>query len=139
RLAGEHGGGRAGDHVRVERFAGHWRASPRVDAIEFRGGLPPAAMAQAIREGALDLASGLEPEALEEAARDRHLGLHVLESPRRSVYFLVWSPQGALGASRGARRALAGVLRVHDLVHGALGRLAQPAATMLPPGVLGHE
>jgi peptide/nickel transport system substrate-binding protein/oligopeptide transport system substrate-binding protein len=125
--------------VRVERFAEHWRGAPRVDAVEFRGGLAPASMAEALREGALDLVTGLEPEAIEEAARDRHLGLQVLESPRRSLYFLLFAPGGALGHRRGARRALGGVLRVHDLVHAALGRLAQPAAGMLPPGVLGHE
>ncbi|HEV8632036.1 MAG TPA: ABC transporter substrate-binding protein, partial [Thermoanaerobaculia bacterium] len=128
----------------VERHAGphhegHWRTTPRVDAIEFRGGLPPAALAQGVRDGALDLAHGLEPAALEEIARDRHLGLTLLESPRRSLYFLLFAGQGALGTSRGARRALGGVLRVHDLVHATLGRLAQPATGVLPPGVLGHE
>ncbi|HET9767320.1 MAG TPA: ABC transporter substrate-binding protein, partial [Thermoanaerobaculia bacterium] len=89
--------------------------------------------------GSLDLAHGLEPEAIEEAARDRHLGLQLLESPRRSLYFLLFSSAGALGTSRGARRALGGVLRLHDFVHAALGRLAQPATGVLPPGVLGHD
>jgi ABC-type transport system substrate-binding protein len=46
---------------------------------------------------------------------------------------------GRLGASPVARRALAGVVRVADLVHGALGRIARPASGVLPPGVLGHE
>ncbi len=125
--------------VRVERWQHHWRTTPRVDAVEFRGGLSAAALAQGVRDGGLDLAHGLEPEALEEAARDRHLGLTLLESPRRSLYFLLFAKDGALGSSRGARRALGGVLRLHELVHAALGRLAQPATGVLPPGVLGHE
>ncbi|HEV8240704.1 MAG TPA: ABC transporter substrate-binding protein [Thermoanaerobaculia bacterium] len=129
----------AGDRVVVDRWEKHWRTAPRVDAVEFRGGISAALLAQGVRDGSLDLAHGLEPEALEEAARDRHLGMTVLESPRRSLYFLLFSAGGALGNSRGARRALGGVLRLHDFVHAALGRLAQPAAGVLPPGVLGHD
>ncbi len=127
------------DRIVVDRWEKHWRTAPRVDAVEFRGGISAAALAQGVREGSLDLAHGLEPEAIEEAARDRHLGLQLLESPRRSLYFLLFSSAGALGTSRGARRALGGVLRLHDFVHAALGRLAQPATGVLPPGVLGHD
>src|SRR6185503_292715 len=97
------------DRVVVARWEKHWRNAPRVDAVEFRGGISAASLAQGVREGTLDLAHGLEPEALEEAARDRHLGLTLLESPRRSLYFLLFSSQGALGMSRGARRAMGGV------------------------------
>jgi ABC-type transport system substrate-binding protein len=129
----------AADRVVVERWEKHWRTAPRVDAVEFRGGISAAALAQGVREGTLDLAHGLDPEALEEAARDRHLGLTLLESPRRSLYFLLFSGNGALGTSRGARRAMGGVLRLHDVVHSTLGRLAQPATGVLPPGVLGHD
>ena len=37
------------------------------------------------------------------------------------------------------RWGLSGILRSQDLVHGTLGRFAQPAEGILPPGVLGHE
>ncbi|HXT20655.1 MAG TPA: ABC transporter substrate-binding protein [Thermoanaerobaculia bacterium] len=129
----------ADDRIVVERWEKHWRNAPRVDAVEFRGGISAALLAQGVRDGSLDLAHGLEPEALEEAARDRHLGLQLLESPRRSLYFLLFSAAGALGSSPGARRALGGALKLHDFVHAALGRLAQPATGVLPPGVLGHD
>jgi ABC-type transport system substrate-binding protein len=129
----------AADRIVVEQWAKHWRNAPRVDVVEFRGGLSASALAQGVRDGTLDLAHGLEPEALEDVARDRHLGLTLLESPRRSLYFLLFAAGGALGTSRGARRALGGVLRLQDLVHASLGRLAQPAVGVLPPGVLGHD
>ena len=101
----------ADDRIVVERWEKHWRNVPRVDAIEFRGGISAASLAQAVRDGSLDLAHDLEPEAIEEAARDRHLGLALLESTRRSLYFVLFSSAGTLGTSRAPAARSAASLR----------------------------
>ncbi|HEY4491502.1 MAG TPA: ABC transporter substrate-binding protein, partial [Acidobacteriota bacterium] len=37
------------------------------------------------------------------------------------------------------RQAVAGVTQTHDLVRSSMGRFAQPAEGLLPPGILGHD
>src|SRR5204863_7759683 len=54
-------------------------------------------------------------------------------------YFVVFNCTSALGGRPELRRALAGIVRTHDLVRATLGRFAQPAEGLLPPGILGHD
>jgi len=44
-----------------------------------------------------------------------------------------------LGRNREVRLALGESIRRHDLVRSTVGRFAQPAECLLPPGILGHD
>jgi ABC-type oligopeptide transport system substrate-binding subunit len=49
------------------------------------------------------------------------------------------SRSGPLARNPALRRALAGVVRARDLVWRTLGRFAEPAVCLIPPGMLGHD
>ena len=81
------------------------------------------------------------PQDLEEFLRDPRFRGGLVESPRKNTYFLIFnstsgsvSPriQTFVGHSQG-------YVRTHDLVWQTLGRFAQPAVCLIPPGMLGYD
>src|SRR5207249_6769609 len=56
-----------------------------------------------------------------------------------NVYFIILNTRSALGRNAALRRALAGSVRMHDLIRSTIGRFAQPAEGLYPPGILGHD
>jgi ABC-type transport system substrate-binding protein len=114
-------------------------AAPRLDVVEFRTGLHAAQIASGFRAGELDVARDLLPEDLEQILRDRQLRAGVAEVTQRNTYFVLFSKGSKLLTSPAARLALGGVVRTQDLVRRTLGRFAQPADGLLPPGILGHD
>jgi ABC-type transport system substrate-binding protein len=130
----------APDRIVLERNPRYWRApGARIDRIEFRASLPPAAIAQGLRDGALDVARDLLPGDLETVLRDPRFRNGLVETPKKNTYFAVFNTSRPAGANADLRLAMAAVARVQDFVWGALGRFALPATGILPPGVLGHD
>jgi len=129
------------DTVIVERNPSYWRGDlPRLDAIEFRPSLAPAAIARKFRSGELDLARDLLPQDLEEILRDPRSRQRLVEAPKKNTYFVLFNAvSGPITRDVAVRRALAGILRPRDLVWRTLGRFAEPAASLIPPGMLGHD
>jgi ABC-type transport system substrate-binding protein len=127
--------------VVLERTPDYWRGTPaRLDAIEFRTGLRASTIAAGLRSGEFDLARDLPPEDLEEVLRDPRLRGWLVESPKENTYFVLFSSlAGPAGRNASLRRALTGVLHTQDLVWRTLGRFAQPAVCLIPPGMLGHD
>lgn len=126
--------------VEVVRNSDHWGPSPaRLDAVEFRVAPSASAIAAALRAGEVDLARDLTPPDLDELLRDPRFRRGFREVPRRNTYFVVFRHGGPPGSDPNLRHALAGVVRSRDLVHSTLGRLAQPAVGLIPPGILGHD
>ncbi len=125
---------RDGDRIVLRRNE-HRRGTDRahLDTVEIRAALPAAAMAEAFRRGEIDVARDLRPEDLD--ALSRIAGVQRAEVARRGTYFAALSA----GVPEDVRRALVEVVRVPDLVWRALGRFAQPAAGLIPPGMLGHD
>ena len=129
------------ERVVLERHAGYWKGTAaNLEAIEFRCGLSPAAIAAGFRAGELDMARDLLPQDLEEMLRVQRPGVGLLEAPQRFTYFVLFNTRGGpLAQHPAARQALAGLVRARDLVGGAAGRFAAPAAGLIPPGILGHD
>jgi ABC-type transport system substrate-binding protein len=126
--------------TRLERNAAFWGDAPaRLDAIEFRTGLHAAQIASGFRAGDYDIARDLLPEDLEEVLRDRRLRPGLVETPLKNTYFVLFSSASAVASRRDVRKALSGVVRTQDVVRRTLGRFAQPAEGLLPPGILGHD
>jgi peptide/nickel transport system substrate-binding protein/oligopeptide transport system substrate-binding protein len=129
------------DCVRLVRHEGYWKdRPPRLDAVEFRHGLSQPAIAAGLESGAFDVTGDLLPNDLERLLGDARFRRGLVETPKMTTYFLVFPTHaGAAGRSEPVRRALAGLVRPHDLVWQTLGRFAHPAVGLIPPGVLGHD
>jgi ABC-type transport system substrate-binding protein len=130
-----------GGAIVLERNEQYWKGTPALlDALEFRVGLSAGAIAGGLRSGELDLARDLSPNDLEEFMRDPRFRNGIVEAPRKNTYFVLFnSRSGPLARDLMVRRALSGVVRTHDLVWQTLGRFAEPAVCLIPPGMLGHD
>ncbi|MHC4932897.1 MAG: BREX system ATP-binding domain-containing protein, partial [Planctomycetota bacterium] len=132
---------RSGERVLLQRNERYWKGTRSVlDSIEFRTGMSASAIAEGYRSGQLDLARDLLPQDLESFLRDPRYREGFVETPQKNTYFILYNCRsGSCTQDPKLRHALSGVVRVHDLVWRTLGRFAQPAASLIPPGVLGHD
>lgn len=130
----------ARDRFVLTRNEHHWRTSPsRIDRIEFEVFPDAQAITTAFRDGKIDLARDLSPRDVEDLLRDTQLRPTFVEAPRKNTYFLLFNQNGPLAADAELRGALAGALNVHDLVWRSIGRLGQPAVSIVPPSIFGHD
>ncbi len=128
------------ERIVLERNPNYWRGTPpHLDRLEFRTAVDASAIAAGLRAGEIDLGRDLYPQDLEELLRDSRFRSALVEATKKNVYFILFHHAGPLARHREVRRALAGVVRVHDLVWRTLGRFAQPAVGLVPPGMLGHD
>ncbi|MGQ0762607.1 MAG: ABC transporter substrate-binding protein [Acidobacteriota bacterium] len=125
----------------LERNENYWKGPAAfLDEVEFRAGLSASDIASGLRSGSIDLARDLSPQDLEEFLRDPRFRGGLIESPRENTYFLIFnSTSGSVAQNADLRRALSGTVRTHDLVWQTLGRFAQPAVCLIPPGMLGYD
>jgi len=132
----------AHDRTRIvlERNPSWWRAAPPpLERIEFHTSLDASGIAAGLRSGTIDLGTDLLPEELDEMLRDPRFRSGLVEVTKRNVYFVLFNRSGPLARIPQLRQALAGVVRTPDLVWRTLGRFAQPAVCLIPPGILGHD
>lgn len=128
------------DRTVIEPAAGYWRGTtPILDAIEFRTLPSAAAMATQLRSGEIDVGRDLLLKDMEDTLRDPRFRTGLVETPKKTTYFMAFHLNSELGGNQLLRRALSGVVRLHDLVWRTLGRIAQPATGIIPPGILGHD
>jgi ABC-type transport system substrate-binding protein len=129
------------DNIVIERNDRYWKgARAYLESVEFRAGLTAADISSGLRSGEIDLARDLSPQDLEEFLRDTRLRSGFVESPRKNTYFCLFnSTSQSITENAELRSALSGVVRTHDLVWQTLGRFAQPAVCVIPPGMLGHD
>ncbi len=129
------------DRILLECNGGYWKGPTAfLDEVEFRAGLSASEIASGLRSGSIDLARDLSPQDLEEFLRDPRFPGGLVESPRKNTYFLIFnSTSSSVAQNPDFRLALSGVVRTHDLVWQALGRFAQPAVCLIPPGMLGFD
>ncbi len=128
------------DHVILEQNQDYWTGNlAPLESIEFRCGVPSAEIAAGLRSGKVDLASDLLPEDLEEILQDRQLRASLVEAPKKNIYFVLFNSNSPVCQIQEIRQALSGIVRIDDLVRATLGRFAQPAEGLLPPGILGHD
>jgi ABC-type transport system substrate-binding protein len=120
------------DRIVLERNANYWKGQPpKLDAVEFRLRMDTSAIASGLRAEELDLAGDLLPQDLEEILREPRFRAGLVEVPVKGTYFILFNTRtGSLTKDAEVRRALAGVVRSHDLVWQTLGRFAQPASRM---------
>ena len=129
------------DGIVLERNDRYWKgAIAFLDEVEFRARLSASEIASGLRSGSIDVARDLSPQDLEEFLRDPRFRGGLIESPRKNSYFLIFnSTRDSVAHSLELRHALSGMVRTHDLVWQTLGRFAQPAVCLIPPGMLGYD
>jgi ABC-type transport system substrate-binding protein/tRNA A-37 threonylcarbamoyl transferase component Bud32 len=126
--------------VRLERVPAYWRGTPaRLDAIEFETGVAPEEIAAGLRRGRIDLGRDLLPADLEALLLEPRFRSGLVERTRKNVYFLLFNSYGPETRHPEVRRLLAAAFNTYDLVWRTLGRFAQPATSLIPPGLLGHD
>lgn len=128
------------DLVEVERNDRYWgRKTAHVERVRLRLDLRAEGIAEAIRGGRVDIGRDMAPGDLEDVQRDPRFRGTLVETVKRNVHFLLFHSAGPRSRHPEVRAALSQVLRVQDLVWRTLGRFAQPAVGLVPPGILGHD
>ncbi len=126
--------------VRLERVPAYWRGNPaRLDAIEFATGMSPGEIATGLRRGRIDLGRDLLPADLDALLLEPRFRSGLVERTRKNVYFALMNGAGPLTRHPALRKVLAAAFNTYDLVWRTLGRFAQPATSLIPPGMLGHD
>jgi peptide/nickel transport system substrate-binding protein len=128
------------DSILLERNGNYWKGTfPLLDALDFRFVRNSAEVAEGFRSGRFDLARNLLPQDLEELLRDSHGATAYVEALQKNVFYVIFNQSSPIFRVSEVRQAMAGVAGMHDLVLSTLGRLAQLAEGILPPGILGHD
>ncbi len=129
-----------GPRVVLERNPQDWRAvTARLDRVELQVFSEARSIASGLLSGELDLGRDLTPEDLETVLRDPRFRGGLVEAPKKNVYFVLFNLAGPAARQPEVRRALARSFRAQDVVWRTLGRFAQPATCLIPPGILGHD
>lgn len=111
---------------------------PAVSSLEFRTSLSASDIETGIMDRTLDVASGLLPEHIDRVLRKQPAS-QVLDAPMKNVYFVLFNRNTTAGASFPVRMTLSGLIQPQEIVRRTLGRLAEPAVGVFPPGILGHR
>lgn len=128
------------EHVTLDRNDQYWKGIPApLDSIEFHCGVTSTDIAAGLKSGKFDLASNLLPKDLEEILQDPQFRAGVVEVSKKNIYYVLFNDRSEISRNDDLRKALSGAVRIDDLVRGTLGRFAQPATGLIPPGILGHD
>jgi ABC-type transport system substrate-binding protein len=129
-----------GRRVELERNKSYWRKGyPRSEGLVFSCAVPPAEILAGFRAGRFSLAGDLFPADAEALRRDPAFASRYRENPRLTTYFVAFNAHRGPLADRALRRRLREAVDVPALVRQTLGRMAIPAASLIPPGLLGHD
>jgi ABC-type transport system substrate-binding protein len=129
-----------GRRLELERNKMYWRKGyPRSEGLVFTCGVPPAEVLSGLRDGRFSLAGDLFPADAEALRRDPVFASRYRENPQLTTYFMAFNALRGPLADRALRRRLVQAVDVPGLVRRTLGRMAIPAASLIPPGLLGHD
>jgi peptide/nickel transport system substrate-binding protein/oligopeptide transport system substrate-binding protein len=129
-----------GRRLVLEPNRSYWRRGyPRSEGLTFSFGVSPAEMVAGFRAGRYALASDLFPADVEALRHEPRFMAGYRETPRLLSYFVAFNSNRGPLADRSLRQRLAAAVDVPKAVRQHLGRLAIPAAGLIPPGLLGHE
>jgi ABC-type transport system substrate-binding protein len=129
-----------GHRLELERNRTYWRRGyPRSDRLALTFGVSPKDMAAGFRQGRYSVACDLVPSDADELRRSPEFASGYKETPRLVTYYLGFNSTRGPLMDRALRRRLVQSVDVPRLVRQTLGRLATPAHSLIPPGLLGHD
>jgi ABC-type transport system substrate-binding protein len=126
-----------GRRLELERNPFYWRDGyPKSEGLVFQFGVTPEEIRNEFLAGRFSVASDLLPADAEAFRQNPLYATNYREVPKLTTYFIGFNRKGSL-ADVDRRRELVAGLDAADIVHRTLGRLAVPAAGIIPPGLLG--
>ena len=126
--------------VELARDIDYWRGSPApVERLMLLSGTNASERADCLRRGDLDIGCDLLPEDLAELLRDPAWRRGLVEILRKNTYFVLFNLNGPATHQPALRQALASIVWPQELVWRTVGRFAQPAVGLIPPGIFGHD
>jgi peptide/nickel transport system substrate-binding protein len=129
-----------GHRLELERNRTYWRRGyPRSDRLTLTFGVSPKEIGAGFRQGRYSLACDLIPSDADELRRNPEFASGYKETPRLVTYYVAFNSNRGVLTDRALRRRLAQSIDVPRLVRQTIGRLATPAYTLIPPGLLGHD
>ncbi len=129
-----------GHRLELERNRTYWRRGyPRSDRLILTFGVSPKEIAAGFRQGRYSLAWDLMPSDAEDLRRNPEFASGYKETPRLVTYYCAFNSRRGVLTERALRRRLVHSVDMSRLVRQTIGRLATPAYTLIPPGLLGHD
>jgi len=111
---------------------------PLVDKVYMELSIPDT-MFDDFESGQIDILSINEPDDIDEAAARKSLGNDILTSTQLSTYFLALNCQNPLFSDHHIRQAFSLAINREKLCSTFPLNLAEPASSIIPPGLLGHS
>jgi ABC-type transport system substrate-binding protein len=129
-----------GRRLELEPNPFYWREGyPKNDGIIFTFGVSPHEILSGFRSGRFHLAWDLLPADVESLRHDSVFAIQYREAPRLITYFIVFNIHRGPFTDEKMRQRVVESVDVEGLVRRNLGRLAIPAHSLIPPGLLGYE
>ena len=129
-----------GHRLELERNRTYWRRGyPRSDRLTLTFGVPPKEIAAGFKQGRFSVAWDLIPSDADELRRSPKFASGYKETPQLVTYYLAFNSRRGPLMERALRRRLVQSVDVARLVRQTIGRLATPAYSLIPPGLLGHD
>ena len=129
-----------GRHVELEPNPFYWREGyPKNEGIIFTFGVSPQEILSGFRSGRFHLAWDMLPSDVETLKHDPQFANRYRETPRLSTYFIVFNIHKGPFQDEKLRHRFIESLDIDGLIRRNLGRLAIPAHSLIPPGLLGYE
>lgn len=121
----------------LEAFADHWRGPPRIQRLIFVPVKENATRAQRVERGEIHIAESLSPSELDRLAKAS--GVKVAEQVGMNVAYLTMQTEKPPLNSRKVREAIYYAIDKQKLVEIGYAGHAQPAISMVPPSMWGHD
>ena len=129
-----------GQRLELEANSDYWRPGyPKSEGLVFSFGVPPQEILTGFRSGRFSIAGELFPSDVEALRHDSQFASGYRETPRLSTYYVALNINHLPFSDERLRHQFVRALNVDTLVRRNLGRLAVPAHSLIPPGLLGYE
>jgi len=126
-----------GRRLELERNPFYWREGyPKSEGLVFHFGVTPEETRNEFLAGRFSVASDLLPADAEAFRQNPLYATNYREVPKLTTYFIGFNRKGRCAEVKRRLELVAG-LDAADIVRRTLGRLAVPAAGIIPPGLLG--
>jgi peptide/nickel transport system substrate-binding protein len=123
--------------VELAAFDRHWAGAPRVRRLVFRRFPDEAALAEALAAGEADVSSAIGPGRAEGLRSEA--GVTLDSQTGLNVIYLALNNERPPFTDARVRRALSRAIDRASLVREVLAGHAEPAHTVLPPTLFGHD
>lgn len=129
---------KSGEEIKLERNDAYWDGAPTLATVFFRVSENPTIRSTRIKAGEqADLIDNIDPQTVPEL--DAHADVALVRAPGINVGYLAMNTSKPPFDDKRVRQAVAYALSKARIVKFAYQGLARPAATPVPPTMVGHH